>query len=163
MRKFLLHSCVIPNLSAALIRRDCFFASGRLSKKYRACSDWELFFHVADGYDFFYIAEPLNRFRQHIKTIRSATSGRVTYDEFFRLLLGEIYRGNLTKNEILYCRFHVMYIWAVEIFRPSLNGLKNFPHHLFLIAKLDFFSLLFFPFAVTKRFLELPLKLFRQL
>lgn len=44
MSRFLLHSCVIPNMSAALIRRECFTALGYLSSDYRVCNDWEFFF-----------------------------------------------------------------------------------------------------------------------
>jgi GT2 family glycosyltransferase len=71
--RFLLHSCVIPNLSAALFRRECFSTVGYLSAEYRVCCDWDLFFRVAAGYDIAYVAEPLNRFRQHGETIRSVT------------------------------------------------------------------------------------------
>lgn len=159
MRRFLLHSCVIPNLSAALMRRDAFEAAGALSSNYRACSDWELFFRLADSCDFAYIAEPLNHFRQHGTTIRSATKGRVTYDEFFRLLLGEIPRGGLTQFECLRYRTHVMYLWVMELMRPSLAGWANFPHHFSLVLRLDALALSLLPLAMLIRIAELPGKL----
>jgi len=163
MRRFLLDSCVIPNLSAALMRRSCFDATGFLTSDYRACSDWDMFFRVADHFDFCYVAEPLNRFRQHAATIRSATKGRVTYDEFFRLLLGEIRRSRLSAGERIHFRLHVMYLWAVDLIRPSLAGWPNFFHHVKQIWLLDPLALLLLPVAILKRLIELPGKAFGRL
>ena len=163
MRRFLLHSCVIPNLSAALIRRSCFDSVGLLASGYRACSDWDLFFRIADHFDFCYVAEPLNRFRQHSATIRSATKGRITYDEFFRLLLSEIRRGRLSAGERIHFRLHVMYLWAVDLIRPSFAGGGNFCHHVKQVWLLDPLALLLLPVAILKRLIELPGKAFRRL
>ncbi len=163
MRRFLLHSCVIPNLSAALIKRRCFSVAGILSSEYRACSDWDLFFRIANHFDFCYVAEPLNRFRQHTATIRSATKGRVTYDEFFRLLLGEIRRGGLTNRERFRFRLHVMYLWSLELVRPSAVGWKNVFHHLQVLWPLDPLALPLLPLALFMRLIELPRKGFMRL
>ena len=163
MRRFLLHSCVIPNLSAALIRRDCFDAAGKLTPDYRACSDWDLFFRIAEHFDFCYVAEPLNHFRQHATTIRSATKGRVTYDEFFRLLLGEIRNGGLSAGERFHFRLHVMYLWAVDLVRPSLAGWSNVLHHLKQVWQLDALALPLLPLAILKRLFELPMKAYGRL
>jgi glycosyltransferase involved in cell wall biosynthesis len=158
MYKFLLHSCVIPNLSAALIRRSCFDSAGALTSDYRACSDWDLFFRIANDFDFCYVAEPLNRFRQHSTTIRSATKGRITYDEFFRLLLGEIRLGKLSLGERFHFRLHVMYLWAIELIRPSTAGWMNFFHHAQLVWQIDRLALPLLPLAILKRLIELPAK-----
>lgn len=163
MRRFLLHSCVIPNLSAALIRRACFDRVGLLSHDYKACSDWDIFFRIADHFDFCYVAEPLNKFRQHTTTIRSATKGRVTYDEFFRLLLGQVRSKQLTAAERAKYRLHVMYLWAIDLLRPSTSGIVNFAHHLGNVARQDPAALVFLPVALCKRVLELPVKALSKL
>lgn len=163
MRRFLLHSCVIPNLSAALIRRACFDRVGLLSHDYKACSDWDIFFRIADHFDFCYVAEPLNKFRQHTTTIRSATKGRVTYDEFFRLLLGQVRNKQLTAAERAKYRLHVMYLWAIDLLRPSTSGIVNFAHHLGNVARQDPAALVFLPVALCKRVLELPVKALSKL
>lgn len=162
MRRFLLHSCVIPNLSGALFRRSAFDAVGLFSSAYRACIDWDLFFRLSDLYDFCYIAEPLNRFRQHDATIRSATKGRATLDEFFGLLLGEIRREGLGVGERARYRLHVMYLWAVELIRPSIAGWLNFQHHAGLVWRLDPLALSLLPLAFLQRMLELPMKFVRR-
>ncbi len=161
--RFLLHSCVIPNLSAALFRRECFTKVGNLSSDYRVCCDWDLFFRVASRYDIAYVAEPLNRFRQHRKTIRSVTKDAVVYEEYFRLLLGEIARLDLSMIERAKFRTHVMYLWAVHLSSPSLNGIFNLPYHFGKVVRLDPWALLFFPPACFARAWELLGKLFRKL
>ncbi len=161
--RFLLHSCVIPNLSAALFRRECFITVGKLSSDYRVCCDWDLFFRVAAQYDIAYIAEPLNRFRQHRKTIRSVTKDKVVYEEYFRLLLGEIRRFDLTPVERVRFRMHVMYLWTVHLFSPSLNGVFNLPYHFGRVLKLDPWALLFFIPACFERGADLAVKSVRKL
>lgn len=163
MHRFLLRACVIPNLSQAMIRRNCFAQSDQLTEQYKACSDWDLFFRIAEHFDFSYVAEPLNHFRQHGKTIRSATKGRVEYDEFFTLLLGEIRTGNLSDTETRHFRLHVMYLWALELMRPALSGWKNFLHHLALVWKLDKAALPYLPVAMVKRLFEFPEKAMKRL
>lgn len=143
MGRFLLHSCVIPNLSAALIRRKCFASVGNLSSSYRVCCDWDLYFRIVAHYDVAYIAEPLNRFRQHKTTIYSVTKGRVIYEEYFRLLLGQIRLLDLTLIERYRFRMHVMYLWAMHLLSPSLSGLQNFPYHLKRVLSLDPPALIF--------------------
>jgi len=158
MRRFLMHSCVIPNLSAALIRYSCFERVGLLSPAYKACSDWDLFFRIAEQCDFAYVAAPLNHFRQHGRTIRSATKGRITYDEFFRVLLGQIRHSSFSAAQRSRFRLHTMYLWAIELVRPSTSGWLNFPHHARLIASLDGPALFYVLPALGLRVLELPMK-----
>lgn len=163
MTRFLLYSCVIPNLSAALIRRSCFDVAGLLSSRYKACSDWDFFFRIAENFDFSYVSQPLNYFRQHSMTIRSSTKGRIEYDEFFSVLLGEIPRSNLTIKESIRFRYHVMYLWAMELLRPSTTGWVNFPHHLKSVWHLDGFALIYLPIALVIRTVEIPYKLYKKL
>lgn len=143
MSRFLLHSCVIPNLSAALIRKDCFAVVGNLSSSYRVCCDWDLFFRIAARYDVAYISEPLNRFRQHVATIRSVTKERVVYEEYFRLLLGQIHLLDLTWIERCRFRLHVMYLWSIHLLTPSKGGWSNFSYHLERVLDLDPLALFF--------------------
>lgn len=143
MSRFLLHSCVIPNMSAALIRRECFSVIGHLREDYPTCNDWDFFFRTVTRYDVAYIAEPLNKFRQHETTIRNVTKGQVIYEEFFRLLLGQIRLLDLSFLERCRYRLHVMYLWAMHLFSPSLVGFQNFPYHLKRVFSLDPLALMF--------------------
>jgi len=163
MGRFLLHSCVIPNLSAALFRKECFDHVGKLSSAYRVCSDWDLFFRIAAEYDVAYIAEPLNKFRQHDSTIRSVTKARVTFEEYFRLLLGQIRLLDLTFMERSRFRTRVMYLWGTHLITQPLVGLCNFPYHLMRIFQLDPKSLVFFGFGLVQGVFKILEKLFRAL
>lgn len=156
--RFLLHSCVLPNLSAVLFRRECFDNVGKFSSAYHVCSDWDLFFRVAAQYDIAYVAEPLNRFRQHRKTIRSVTQDRVLYEEYFRLLLGEIQRLNLSGRQRMRFRTRVMYLWSSHLFSPSWGGITNLPYHFDRLWALDPLALIFFLPACIVRVSEIVAK-----
>jgi len=153
MVRFLSHSCVIPNLSAVLIRKECFDTVGMFSSDYRVCSDWDWFFHVVEKYDVAYVAEPLNRFMQHESTIRSSTKERVLFGEYFRLLLTQRKRLKLSFMEHCYFRFQVMRLWSVHLLSRSWLGLRNFPYHLGVIIHLDMIALAFLPLALLLRML----------
>lgn len=161
--RFLLHSCVIPNLSAALIRRECFATIGNLSPDYHACSDWDLFFRIATGYDVAYVAEPLNRFRQHNTTIRSLTKGRAAYEEFFRVLLGQIRLLDLTFIERCRFRTRVMYLWGTHLLQQPWIGLRNFPYHLGRVFKLDPRAVIFFVPGLVLCAIKVAKKIFNKL
>lgn len=163
MSRFLLHSCVIPNLSAALIRKECFSTVGKLSPDYRVCSDWDLFFRIAARYEVAYIAEPLNKFRQHDTTIRSVTKGRVTYEEYFRLLLGQIRLLDLTFIERCRFRTRVMYLWGTHLTSQPCVGLRNLPYHLGKILQFDPSALVFFGLGLLQVLFKIPGKLFNKL
>ena len=163
MSRFLLHSCVIPNLSAALIRKECFRTAGKLSPDYRVCSDWDLFFRIATRYDVAYIAQPLNKFRQHDTTIRSVTKGRITYEEIFLLLLGQIRLLDLTFIERCRFRTRVMYLWGTHLFSQPQVGLRNFPYHLGRILQLDPPALAFLGLGFALGICKIPEKFFGRL
>lgn len=160
MNIFLLYSCVIPNLSAALFRTECYRNTGGLTPAYRVCSDWDLFFKVVNHHDVFYVAKPLNYFRQHTTTIRSSTKERVVYEEYFRLLLGRLNQLDLTVLERSRVRVRVMYLWASHLLLPTINGIANFVYHLKCVSSHDSYAIMFLPFAVIARFIVLTRILF---
>ena len=159
MSRFLFHSCVIPNMSSVMFKRDCLNKIGLFSLEYKACLDWDMFFRIARNYDFYYISKPLNHFRQHSKTIRSKISRRDTYNEFFHVLLPEISKNKFSALDCFKFRFNVMYLWAVDLIKPSFIGFSNFFYHLKQVWLLDPLALILLPFAILKRLLEAPGKL----
>jgi len=163
MGKFLLDSCVIPNLSAVLIRKDCFSFVGGLTKNYLVCGDWEFFFKIAEQFDFFYIIEPLNKFRQHGTTIRSQTKGRIVLDEYFRLLSGEIKKIDLNFFEKVYYRVHLLKMWSLHFFRNPYFGIQNFFFHLVRLFRLDMVSVLLVPAGFIAGFSEVVKILWKKI
>jgi glycosyltransferase involved in cell wall biosynthesis len=161
MTRFLLHSCVIPNMSSVMFRRACFDKVGLFSLEYKSCLDWDMFFRIARNYDFCYLSEPLNWFRQHPSTIRSKTNNRAAYEEFFRVLLPEISKNQFNTIECILFRFHVMYLWSVSLINPRFIGLTDFLFHFKQVWCLDPLSLFLLPFALLKRLFEMPVKLYK--
>ena len=78
MSDLLGESCVIPNLSAALFNRQMLVEIGGFDENYKVCADWDAFFKLSRNFDFYYISEPLNMFRQHADSIREKTN-QVTF------------------------------------------------------------------------------------
>ena len=71
IQEFLFFSCIIPNLSAAIIKTELYKQIGGLSVKYLVVSDWEFWLDLSKKTNFLYIDKALNNFRQHETTIRS--------------------------------------------------------------------------------------------
>ena len=159
MSRFLLKSCVIPNLSAALFRRECYCDVGGLTSTYRVCSDWDLFFRVVALYDIAYIASPLNEFRQHETTIRSSTKERIMYEEIMGLLLGRIALLDLSLIERIKFKLHVMYLWSAHILRPAFGGVSSFFYLLRVVLSFDPFAIVYLPLAFILRSIQLICKI----
>lgn len=158
MGLFLLHSCVIPNLSAALFRKDCYLSSGGMTSVYKVCADWDLFFRVVEHFDVAYVAEPLNNFRQHKTTIRSSTKEQILYREIIGLLLSQLVLMNLTFVERARARLRAMYLWAAFILHPSKSGLLSFVYILNVVLEFDFVAFFYLPLALLLRLMSLPIK-----
>jgi glycosyltransferase involved in cell wall biosynthesis len=159
MSRFLLHSCVIPNMSALMLRRDCLAAVGSLSSDFVVCVDWDYFLRVTARYDVAYVAEPLNRFRQHRSTLRSTTKDRITYEEYFRVLLSRIRTLDLSAFERCRFRTRVMYLWAVHLISPTWSGLANFPYHAGVVFRHDPAAFVFLGLGLALRFAQVLGKL----
>lgn len=159
MRRFLLNSCVIPNTSAALIRRACFDSAGNISSAYRVCSDWLLYFDIAVHCDVAYIAVPLNKFRQHESSITGSAKHRMIHEEILRLLLGQIKTQGLSSIDKARYRTHVMYLWSIHLLPPTTSGVINFNYHLKTVITYDWVALVFLPVAMLGRFSSLLYKL----
>ena len=159
MARFLLVACVIPNLSAALFRRQAFFDAGALPPDFRACSDWDLFFRVVRDRDVAYVATPLNLFRQHRNTIRSTTRDRVTIEEYLRLLLSHLRTIPMSLVERSRYRTEAMFLWAVHLLKPAMSGLWDLPFHARTVLQQDPAALLFLPAGIAWRSGQMAWKL----
>ncbi len=158
MGLFLLNSCVIPNLSAALFRKQAYLSSGGMTIFYKVCADWDLFFRIVKQFDVAYVAEPLNNFRQHKTTIRSSTKEQILYEEIIGLLLNQLTLMDLTFVERAKARFNAMYLWASFILRPSMMGLMSFKYLLNVVIKFDLVAISYLPLAFLLRLLNIPIK-----
>ncbi|MHC1759631.1 MAG: glycosyltransferase family 2 protein [Negativicutes bacterium] len=148
IQMYLAVHCVIPNLSAAMIKKDLFIMLGGLTEKYRVCADWDLWCKLSRVCDFYYVREPYNNFRMHSTTIRNLTKIEqqimeimdLVYDHYgmmnrrsrshVRLLfgMGDILMGLSFSKSIHWLRvFPRMYIKSIEydklnVFAPVVGG-----------------------------------------
>jgi len=163
MALFLFNACVIPNLSALLIRKECFKTVGFFSHDYKVCSDWDWYFRIVGQYDVAYIASPLNHFMQHDATIRSSTKDRIIFEEYFRLLLSNIKKIDLSFAERCRVRMRAMELWSVHLITPSWAGVVNSPFHLKRVIALDSVAIIWLPVALIFRVGVVAVKVLRKI
>ena len=95
MRIFLSKSCVIPNLSAAIVRKKYYETAGRLSEDYLVAADWAFWLALSELCDFFYNTKTLNNFRQHKSTIRSTVKIKKQVLEIYHIFYKHIKKHNI--------------------------------------------------------------------
>lgn len=126
MCRFLMFSCVIPNMSAAMFRRRNFDRIGGLSNRFRVCADWDFWVSMASEGDFYYVCQPLNNFRSHSTTVRSTFSIceqiREIYEIVYELRAGR----SLSVYDSLRFRLNTGVIWASFLASPK-NWILSFP------------------------------------
>jgi glycosyltransferase involved in cell wall biosynthesis len=116
-RELLTVSCVIPNLSAAMIRRDMYDKINGLSNKYYMASDWCFWLELSEITNFLYLSQPLNNFRQHSTTIRSKTKIVNHLKEIFNVFQNHIAKYKLTgkvKNQFYVGFGNIWFTYFIE-------------------------------------------------
>ena len=136
LEKFLIHSCVIPNLSGALFRRDVLELVGGFSYDYRICSDWDLFFKISKFADASYVSAELNSFRQHQRTIRKSSNATQMLTEICELLDKQAEKFSRPSLRLLtYKRIGELIL--IEILDPRKFNLKDFNYYIRLLQRLN--------------------------
>lgn len=149
MKEFLSFSCVIPNLSAALIKHDLFKEINGLSERYLVVADWEFWFDMTEKTDFYYVSQPLNYFRQHATTIRSSIKMKTQIVEVYKMFYNYKSNNALTVSEIKNLRVGAGAVWFsyfvenkkawfecfISVFSEIKNVEKNSIYYLFIGAK----------------------------
>ncbi len=128
MKNFLSFSCVIPNLSAALIKHELFKKVNGLSNRYLVVADWAFWLDLTEITDFYYLSDPLNFFRQHPTTIRSSIKIATQIDEIYNLFYGHINQYKLIEiqqNKLKIGAGAVWFSYLVENKKAWLNCFLN--------------------------------------
>jgi hypothetical protein len=158
MRRFLSFSCVIPNLSAALIRRDLYFNNGGLSDKYFIASDWDFWLRLSSNTNFIYISKPLNNFRQHDTTIRSTYKVSTQIIEIHKIIYDFISKNNISVIDKLNMKVGAGAIWFSYIIFGFKPKFKVFSTVFFETFKYEKFNLVFLILGTLKYLKEFLLK-----
>lgn len=127
MQTYFLRACVIPNMSAAMIRTDIFRHVQGLSPSFKICADWDYWCRVSACCDFHYISTPLNHFRTHTTTARNLFGIQKHVEEYYRLLYPAMHRTSLGWWARLSLRIHVAELWAGFLTRSLREWVSCFP------------------------------------
>lgn len=73
VRRFMIHSNIIPNASAVVMRRSALEAVGPAPETMRIAGDWVFWVRCLMTTEVAFVAEPLNYFRFHQQNVRSST------------------------------------------------------------------------------------------
>lgn len=126
MGTFFLESCVIPNLSAALIKRKWFEEMNGLSTNYLVLADWDFWFKLTTKCDFYYLREPLNNFRQHNTTIRKSVKMNRQISEIFKTYYDYFELSGICWTKKCKAEFRIAIIW-LSFFRTGPGAwIKSF-------------------------------------
>jgi len=119
---YLLFQNTIPNASAVLIRRKCFFESGKFDESLLLLADWMLWVKILLKSDLAYVAEPLNYFRTHPANVRKSHAANGVYvEESYQILsqlLGNIHIQKDTAERIFENR---MKIWVRSLLAKEIK------------------------------------------
>ena len=126
MRRFLSYSCVIPNLSAALLKKEMYLKVGELSEKYLVAADWAFWLSLAEETDFYYLTECLNNFRQHDTTIRSKMKIERQIVEIYSLFYEHIEKYKLESGDARYLKVGAGLVWFSFMIENFSAGIKSF-------------------------------------
>jgi len=154
MKNYLSFACVIPNLSAALIKRSLFEKVKGLSSQYLVVADWELWLSLAELTDFYYIKEPLNYFRQHDTTIRSNVKMKVQVDEIYAMFYRRVNDKKITADQKKNFRLGAGAIWFTYFLENKRIWLQNFKSSYQAIKKLEKWPTYYLLSGITKHLVE---------
>jgi glycosyltransferase involved in cell wall biosynthesis len=126
LKEFLFFSCVIPNLSAALIRTELYKQVGGLSDKYLVVADWEFWLDLSERTDFYYIQESLNNFRQHQTTIRSTVKIKTQILEIYAMFHRHANNSKLSKSLTHRMRVGAGAIWFAYFLDAKKLWIRSF-------------------------------------
>ena len=124
--KLLSNSCIIPNLSAALVKKEFYLKVGGLNENYKVVSDWKFWIDLAFCTNFYYIEEPLNNFRQHNNTIRSKTKIDLQITEIYDVFYFYINSNKLSKKNKYRFRVGAAYFWTSFFYSNTNNYIISF-------------------------------------
>lgn len=139
IEKYLIYRNVIPNVSAALIKREMFNLYLENVEKVEKCGDWLFYLQCLINYNVAYLPAPLSYFRRHANSvIRSTTLPASFYDSKLRYFYNnflinnnqeklaqksiELYFDEIAKIGIYRLRYEKNLLGILQIVEASLNA-----------------------------------------
>lgn len=163
LKEFLFYSCVIPNLSAALIRTNLYKKVAGLSDMYLVVADWELWLDLSDSTDFYYIERPLNNFRQHETTIRSSIKIKTQILEIYSMFNRHLQKSILSSELKHNMRVGAGAIWFAYFLDDKKVWIQSFSNVYSSIRGLEKFPIFFLLLGIFKQIKEYYYRKFKTL
>ena len=154
LKEFLFYSCVIPNLSAALIRTELYKKVAGLSDKYLVVADWEFWLDLSDLTDFYYIESPLNNFRQHETTIRSSIKMKTQILEIYSMFNRHLQKSILSLESKHKLRVGAGAIWFAYFLDDKKVWIRSFIIVYNSIRDLEKYPILYLLLGIIKQVKE---------
>ncbi|RTY90317.1 glycosyltransferase [Flavobacterium sp. GSN2] len=154
MKEFLSFSCVIPNLSAALIKHDLFKEINKLSDQYLVVADWEFWLDLTEKTDFYYVSQPLNYFRQHATTIRSSIKMKTQIVEIYKMFYNHISKNQLDPIQEHKIKIGAGAVWFSFFVENKKTWIGCFPEVFSDIKKIERSNLYYLFLGAKKHILK---------
>jgi glycosyltransferase involved in cell wall biosynthesis len=155
LQKFMLHGNVVPNMSAAMFRKELFEGIGGLSDKYRLSADYDFWIRMSEAGDFYYLKRPLNNFRSHESSVRNRLGESVQLIEMIDIVSGIKKKLRRSFKEKLNQKIHLGNLWfyyARNDFGAFVRTFLNVLTSTFRLEPLLLFFLIFsIPFLSVKK------------
>jgi glycosyltransferase involved in cell wall biosynthesis len=125
--RFLLRENTIPNASAVVFRRDLYDVVEGVDESLRLCSDWKFWASLLCVSDLAFVAEPLNYFRAHGKSLRSKTGTWARVDEGLQVVKYIVDKLDVPRYalEDLHARMAIIFLHAYITQRPTAVDLAR--------------------------------------
>lgn len=158
IQKFFLIACVVPNMSAAVIKKEYFQIVGGFDAKYKVCADWDFWCRIAEYCDFYYVSKKLNNFRRHPTTVGNTFGFRMKTLEIFDILYKSFAKLHLNYLEKLKFKAAIGAVWGVDIKDHPVEWMKSFLSVMWQGVKYDQFIIFNLLLWVGKRLYEKTLQ-----
>jgi len=153
--KFMLHSCVVPNMSAAMFKKSLFTRIGGLSEKYKLSADLDFWVRMAQTTDFYYLKRSLNNFRTHPDSVRNRLGTSVQLIEMIDIISHLKKKVKITLIEKIELKFRLGNLWYYYARNEFRSFCKSFvtvlTNTFFHEPLLLFFMLLSLPVLSVKK------------
>ena len=151
IQEFLFFSCIIPNLSAAIIKTELYKQIGGLSDKYLVVADWEFWLDLSRKTDFYYIDKALNNFRQHETTIRSSIKMKTQILEIYSMFNRHDIKYKLSNTLKYKMRVGAGAIWFAYFLDDRKVWMQSFSNVYSSIRDLEKYPILFLILGIFKQ------------
>jgi glycosyltransferase involved in cell wall biosynthesis len=121
INEYMIYTCVIPNASAVVFRKQAFLEVGGAAESYRLTGDWALWISLLQKGDVAHAAAPLNYFRTHSQNVRTAAEKNGTYlEETSRVLVHIKERVNPPPEVTTRMLWHFFGFWTDYLLRNDI-------------------------------------------